>query len=278
MTTTITAIPQPDGLPAPYVDVTASGFDPATVTVTVWRLALGRQFRVRGLVEVSASGAVTGLDFEAPLGVPFSYRVEEFDAAGDFRSWSEPVTVSMDGPLDYFWIHNPLDPATSIKLRVLYGDAATITRPVEAQVFRMLGRSVGVALFGQRHGVERVVLDTMTETTADASRFDALFGGYDELGAVPIVCIRPPVAMRLPPTFYGLIVEPTHLDFNIHLKGQIARWQLVADEIAPPPAALVSSLLDYADFTGFYADYAAYTAAYVDYLEAQRDYSIAGTA
>lgn len=278
MTTTITATPHPDGLPAPYVDVTASGFDPATVTVTVWRLALGRQFRVRGMVEVSASGAVTGLDFEAPFGVPFSYRVEEFDASGAFRAWSDPVTLELAGPDDYFWIHNPLDPATSMMLRVLYGDAATIARPVEAQVFRMLGRSAGVALFGQRHGVERMVLDTMTETTTDAAKFDALFGGYDQLGAVPIVCIRPPVAMRLPPTFYGLIAQPTHVDFNVHLGGQVARWQLVADEIAPPPAALVSALLDYADFTAFYADYAAYTAAYADYLTAQRDYSIAGTA
>jgi hypothetical protein len=278
MTTTIVAVPHANGLPAPFVDITVSGFDPATTTMTLWRLVLGRQFRVRGMVEVSASGVVTGLDFEAPLGVPFSYRAEEFDSAGAFRAWSEPVTVTMPGPADYFWIHNPLDPATSIRLRVLYGDAATIVRPVEAEVFRMLGRSVGVALFGQRHGVERVVLDTMTESTADADRFDSLFGGYDDTGAVPIVCIRPPVAMRLPPTFYGLIVAPTHMDFNIHLKGQTARWQLVADEIAPPPAVLVSSLLDYADFTAFYSDYAAFTAAYVDYLEAQRDYSISGAA
>lgn len=278
MTVSLTATPIPAGTPAPYVDVSASSFDVGSVSVTVWRIVGGRSYPVRGLVGQSASGSVSGRDFEAPLGVVSSYRVQMLDADGGLVAWSATVDATLPPAVGGFWVHNPLDVSTSLFLPILYGDAGVLSRPIDVETFRVVGRSAPVALFNPRHALEQLVLDTYTATDAEALAFDALFGGYDDLATIPILCFRTPLKLRIPPTFFGLVKAPQQLPFDVHTGGTIARWSLVADEVSPPPTALIETQLDYADFTGFYADYAAFTAAYADYQAAQKDYSIAGTA
>lgn len=276
--TTITLDPQSPGSTAPYIDILAESFDPGTDTVTVWRTAGGRSFRVRGLVGVSAAGTVTIRDFEAGTGVESSYRVEQFDSAGDFIAWSDSEVAELPDTAPYAWFHNPLDPSTAVKVRMLNGAAGVLAREVDAEQLRPIGRSVGVAYFGARRGLGRVVLDCIVETEADADAFDALFGGYDDVSTVPILCIRTPPAMRLPPTLFALIGIPEQIPLDFAGGGEATKWALLGDEIAPPPEAIVTSLLGYDDFTAFYSDYAAFTAAYPDYRDATRDYTIAGTA
>jgi hypothetical protein len=276
--TTISLDPQPAGTPGPFVSIIAESFPVGVAKVTVLRTVGGREFKVRGLVNVSAAGTVSERDFEAPPDVVLSYRVQHFDVFGNFVSWSDPVTTTLAGDPRYAWFHNPLDPSTSIKVRMLAGAAGSLARPIDAEVLRIQGRSVGVALFGARRGVTGVVLDCLTESAEDAAKFDALFGGYDDASTVPIVCVRAPIAMRLPPTLFALVDQPLQQPLNNPHGGEDTRWVLRGDEIAPPPEAIISTLLGYDDFTAFYADYAAFTAAYTDYREAQLDYSIAGTA
>jgi hypothetical protein len=266
MTTTLTLTPAPTGSPAPFIDVLAESFDAGIATVTVWRTVGTRSFRVRGLIRISAASFVTTRDFEAPTDRVSSYRVQQSATAS--------TTLVGDG---WAWIHNPFDPSTSLKVKMLTGAGDTITRPIDAEVFRIRGRSVGVAIFGARRGVQKVQLDCITETEADADKLDALFGDYDDVDTVPILCIRAPKIMRLPPTLFALIGEPGQRPFNFHRGGEATQWSLSGDEIAPPPEAIITSLLGYDDFTAFYATYAAFTAAYTDYRAATRDYSIAGT-
>lgn len=276
--TTITLDAQPAGTPAPFVDVLAESFDDGVAWVTVWRIVGGRKFRVRGLVLVSSAGTVTTRDYEAPFDVPMSYRVEQFDALKNFVAWSETETTVLTGDPLYAWFHNPLDPATSLKVRMLSTAAAAHLRPLNSEVLRVQGRSVGVALFGARSGLTGVPLDCFTETPTDAVKFDALFGGYDDNQTVPILCIRTPVEMQLPPTLFALVAQPQRVPVDARSGGSRTKWLLQGDEVAPPPEAIITVLLGYDDFTAFYADYAAFTAAYTDYREAQRDYSIAGSA
>ena len=56
--------------------------------------------------------------------------------------------------------------------------------------------------------------------------------------------------------------------------GEILRWDITADEVAPPTPALIVPILTYADFNDAYATYAEFNAAYASYLEASRDYSL----
>jgi hypothetical protein len=277
VSTTLTVTPYPAGTPGPYIDVLAESFDAGVATVTVWRTVGTRTWRVRGLINVSASGIVTTRDFEAPPDRPSVYRVEQFDASGVFLSWSTTATTTLPGDPGYAYIHNPFDPSTTVKVKMAGGAADEITRPIDAEVFRIRGRSVGVAIFSARRGVTKVSLDCITETEADADKFDLLFGDYDDDDTVPILCVRAPKIMRLPPTLFALIGEPGQRPFNFHRGGESTQWKLSGDEIAPPPEAIITSLLGYDDFTAFYSDYAAFTSAYADYRAATRDYSIAGT-
>lgn len=275
--TTLTLTIDPAGDPSPFIDVLAEDFPGGVETVTVWRTVAGRAFKVRGLVGVSAGGTVTTRDFEAPFDVESSYRVEQFDSAGEFVSWSDPEVATLTGD-GRTWIHNPVDPATAVQVDMLSTAADELVRPIDSEVFRIRGRSAGVTLFGTRWGLTQVVLDCLTHSLLDAARFDALFGGYDDSETVPILCIRTPPAMLLPPTLFAVVAAPRQIAWDNTDPLETVKWGLVGDEVSPPAEAVVIALLGYDDFTAFYADYDAFEAAYTDYQEAQRDYSIAGTA
>lgn len=279
MATTITLTAEPAGTPAPYVDVLATGFAVGIDSTTIWRTVAGRAFRVRGLVNVSTGGTVTIRDFEAPLGVESSYRAEHFDSAGDFVSWSDSETVTLDeGLIEVAYLHNPFDPSTSIQVVMSVGAAATITRPTSFEKFDVKGRSVPVIISQPRRGVEGVVLDCSTTSLAAAEGLEAIFGGYDD-DTVPIVCVRTHPNLFLPGTFFATIERPSKRALNVRQGGEIIDWYMSADEVAPPVESAVTVLLDYADFTAFYTTgYDVFTAAYADYQEATRDYTIAGTA
>lgn len=279
--TTITLTATPDGEPAPFIEVTAEDFDPGVETVTVWRSAAGRQFKVRGLVGVSAGGTVNIRDFEAPFGVESSYRVEQFDSAGDFVAWSLPEVATLDSPALRWqaWFHNPFEPQGSVRVELMGQRDRSLSRPVNAEVFQVQARSVGVTVFnGPRRGLQRVVLDCVTLTDDDEAKFDALFGGYDDT-TIPVVCVRTHPASRLPGTLFALVSAAKRpIDLDPEDEDGRLEWAVEGDEVAPPAEGIVTVLLGYDDFTAFYADYAEFTAAYTDYRQAQLDYSIAGTA
>ncbi len=278
MVTTLTLTPQPIGSPAPYVDVLASAITAGVSRVTVWRTVKGRQYKVRGLVNVSAGGTVTTRDFEAPRDVLISYRVQHLDALGNFISWSDTATTTLPDVDGYTWFHNPLDPTTSVRLRMLAPTPGALTKPLDAEILRVLGRSLGVGFFGARGGFSNINLTALTETIEDADRFDALFGGYDDVNTVPILCVRTPSAMRLPPTLFALVGKPEQVALQPWIRGEWSAWQMAGDEISPPPEAIITALLDYADFSAFYSGgYNVFKAAYLDYEQAMRDYTIAGT-
>lgn len=279
MATTVTLTAYPVGSPAPYVDVLVSSFDVGVDTVTIWRTAGGRSFRVRGLVGVSTGGTVTIQDFEAPLGVESSYRAEQFNASGVFVSWSASAAVTLDeGDLEVAYFHNPFEPASVVEVVMSVDAAASITRPTSAEKFSIMGRSVPIIISSPRRGVENVTLNCTTVTLSAAESFDALFGGYDD-DTVPIVCVRTHPNLFLPPTFFATIERPTKRALNVRQGGEIIDWYMAGDEVAPPVESAITVLLDYADFTAFYTGgYNVFTAAYADYQEATRDYTIAGTA
>lgn len=276
--TTVTITPMAVTAPSPNVEVFLSAVDAGVATVTVWRTVRGRTMKVRGLVNVPAASGVSGLDFEVPPGYAASYSAQQFDSSGNFVSYTTPVAVTLpDLGRNLAWFHNPLDPTTAVQMKMAEGSGAALVRATNASVQAVQGRSVGVAMFGVRGGLKQVVLDCVAETAAQADAFDALFGAYDDVTTVPILCIRTPSIMRLPSPLFAVVGDPAQMPANFANGGSATQFGLTGDEVSPPPEAVVVTLLGYDDFTAFYADYAAFTAAYPDYQTATRDYSIAGT-
>jgi hypothetical protein len=267
--------------PAPRVDVFLQDAPTFLSSFTVWRTAEGRTFRVRGLVAIStASGIGTVQDYEAPFGILATYRAEFFDSTGASVGFTDDFSVTLN-PLAMeawsAWFHNAIDPASSVKVELQGQDRQVLKRPLDYEIFRVRGRSVGVAVFnGGRHGYEGLVLDCVTLTAADESRFDDLFGEYDDDETVPIICVRSMPGSRLPATLFAVVGSPAK-DFPDGANlGERMWWSLVGDETAPPPEAFVVALLSYADFSAFFSSYASFTSSYSSYTAATRDYTKAG--
>ncbi|SDL27608.1 hypothetical protein [Streptomyces indicus] len=92
-------------------------------------------------------------DYEAPLGVPVTYRVEIYPAGSTTPSLrsSETVTIPV-GDINEAWIKDPGNPQRN--LRVLVAKAPDWQRPIEQSVYRIKGRRNAVVLSGIRGGLE----------------------------------------------------------------------------------------------------------------------------
>ena len=146
--------------------------------MTVYRvLADGSRALVRGasgLLSLATTTADTYVvtDYEAPLGVPFSYRIEFYSATtGALAAWRTvgPFTIDPGDP-NYVWLKDPSRPL--VNLRVLVKTAPEWGQPIEQNVLRPRGRPTAVVLSGVRSGREgSLVVWTQTDGEREALRF-----------------------------------------------------------------------------------------------------------
>lgn len=146
--------------------------------ITVYRvLADGSRSLVRGddgLLEKVSVTADTFLftDYEAPLGVPFSYRVEFYSATtGALTGFRLTGTRTLDpGDRNYAWLKDPLRPI--LNRRVLVKQAPDWSQPIDQSVYRVRGRTNAVVLSGVRSGREGdLVVWTQSDDERAAIRF-----------------------------------------------------------------------------------------------------------
>lgn len=127
-----------------------------------------------GLIQQVTSSDSTYLvtDYEAPLGVPFSYRVEFYNAAtGALAGYRTTSTYTLDpGDANYVWLKDPARPI--LNRRVLVQKAPDWKQPIDQQAYRVRGRQNAVVLSGVRSGREGdLVVWTQTDDEREALRF-----------------------------------------------------------------------------------------------------------
>lgn len=146
--------------------------------MTVYRvLADGSRTPVRGpdgLIEQISPPDTTYVisDYEAPLGVPFSYRMEWYSATtGTLVEFRTTGTVIIDlGDTNYVWLKDPLRPV--LNRRVLVKTAPEWKAPIDQQVYRVRGRQNPVVLSGVRSGREGdLVVWTQSDDEREGLRF-----------------------------------------------------------------------------------------------------------
>lgn len=146
--------------------------------MTVYRvLADGAKSLVRGasgLLDRVASTDDTAIvtDYEAPLGVPFSYRIEFYSTTtGLLIEWRTTTTVTLDpGDPGYAWLKDPARPL--LNRRVLVRQAPDWQQPIEQNALRPRGRQNAVVLSGVRSGREgSLVVWTQSDDEREALRF-----------------------------------------------------------------------------------------------------------
>jgi hypothetical protein len=273
-TPVLTATPYTDAAPAPRVVVTVDDLPPAITTLTMFRLADGRTFKVRGAINVPVAGGFALPDVEAPFQVASAYRVQMF-AAGIDQGYS--VTVSATLAVTDCWVHNTLDPTGAVMIDVTDASGKSLNRPIDGEVFYPEGRSLGVLISGRRRGLQGVDMFFSTLDTTVATKFEAMLGGYEDTDQmIPILCVRTPPYIDIPRTFYAGMLSPRRLPINVHMGGTLRNWAATADELAPPAPGLVVALLSRDDIDFFYATRNAVDAAYSSRLALDRDYTKAG--
>ncbi|MFD5566657.1 hypothetical protein [Streptomyces cadmiisoli] len=92
-------------------------------------------------------------DHEAPLGVPFNYKIETRDSGGVINGTRSSAAVTLTlADINEAWLKDPGNPQRN--LRVLVQRAPDWQRPVEQSTFVVRGRRNKVVLSGVRQGLE----------------------------------------------------------------------------------------------------------------------------
>jgi hypothetical protein len=268
--------PFTDAAPCPRVEVFFEDFTPGTSHVTVYRLAGGREFQMRGAVMAPTGGTLTRIDFEVPFNIPVTYRAEQFDAAG--LSLGFTATSALTVSASETWMHNPLNPQGSV--RVFFGDDGrwSVTRPTPGVVSRPLGRRVGVVLSEPRQGVTGLRLTMRTSTDADADKVQAMVG---DDGMPPVLCVRLGLGdsrLRVPQPLFLSALSVAEVDLDHRWGGTELAHEVGGDEVDPPIPGLFIPLLTRADINAFFSTRSAVNAGGLTRADINRRYDLAGTA
>lgn len=264
-----------DAAPVPRVEVLFSSVHASCETATVYRIAAGRTYRVRGGIGVFAAGGFALVDTEAPFGVTTTYRAEMFDSGGLTLGFTDGADVILD--VTETWLHSPLTPALAVVVDPRPSFGSSLSRPFVGELVQPLGRPSPVFVSFGRTGLRGVNLDCVTDTIVAADAFTAMFGGY---GApqMPILCVRTDPKWRLPAPLFALVQDAREERFNTQFGGETIDWVITADEVSAPAESLTTGVLTYADLEAAYPLYGDAEAAYLTYLDAESDFALGGTA
>lgn len=263
--------------PMPRAEVLFPSLEPGTAFITVHRRAENRDYVMRGGLRAVTTGAFTRVDFEIPFGVPSTYYAEMFDSAGLPLGVTGQSSETLH--CDDMWMHNPLDPFNGVRVDFREEATRNLSRPVSGDVYYPEGSTVGKVIAGRRRGLQGTVLDVITDTVEDADKVRDMLGTYSR-STVPVLCFRIASGhqVRIPRPFFAAVMDVAEQDMNYVLGGNQIAHEMSGSEVSPPSPGLFIPLLTRADLNAWYATRAALNADNPTRLDANRKYSIAGTA
>lgn len=163
--------------PTTSAEITVREIDSSWLMTLYRVLADGSRTPVRGpsgLIEQVAAGADIFIvtDYEAPLGVTVSYRIEFYSVStGALTAYRTTGVFTLDpGDVNYVWLKDPLRP--QLNRRVLVKQAPDWQQPIEQNVMRLAGRQNAVVLSRVRSGREgTLTMWTQSDDEREAIRF-----------------------------------------------------------------------------------------------------------
>lgn len=265
-----------DGNPWVEVYMDAADIDPDATHVRFWRFSDGRQWLVRGGVDVIPGSAV--LDWEAPFGVPSQYRLEVFD--GDTQlGFTDVAQVTL--AVTDVWVHNPLVPTGGVSLgefALLDGSFSRNTRPTVGDVVWGEGDVTGTWVGSRRRGLTGAPVGFAVESLDDADALHAMLGTY-ETQQLGVLCIRTPPPVRIPRTLFAAVTEPEEQSLNVNWGGgERTNFLFTATEVRPPHPGITTPLLTYSDWSAAFSLYSEQSAEVASYTSVSRSYEYAGLA
>jgi len=242
--------------PGPSVQVLFEDLDPDCVELTVWRSTANADSVVRGADRQPAVGGFVVTDTDAPVGVPVTYRGEQFDSDGIRIGFTDAAEVSLPSRKAMAWVSDPLDPATAVEVELEGSFLNEINRPRPTAVYQAGGRTV--ALMGQRQLRRNIPLSMTTETRDEAEALDAVLGRG-------VVLIRTGPEAPIPRLLYVVIPEVPFVPYASWLEKAV--WPLVGHEVSGTTVQVAVPLYTWADVKAAYATWDLVKADYLTWLD-----------
>lgn len=259
----------------PWVEVYFPQLDPATDRVTIYRLSDGRTWQVRGGVAIAPGVAVQ--DFEVPFNTVSTYRAQMFAADGSSLGFTAPVDITIEMPVGYTVVHQPLDPSLWTTVLDLQKSGKSIVRPTPGTATYTQGSTVPRFIGSRREAIKDLSLAWLTDSLRDADMLQAMLGTYEQ-EQVAVLCIRTTLPMRIPRTLFFHTDALAEEDVDVYDGGEAIQFAFSGDEVEPPFPGLATPLLTYDDIDASFATYDAADTAYATYTDRDRAYELAGAA
>jgi hypothetical protein len=266
MVSSLTVWTDMDPCPRARVDIDPADLDVGADAVTVWQLsssALGSaEVRVRSAIEVASAGGVVVTDYEIPLGVPVTYRVEQFTAGVSIGFSDVELTGQADIADGHAVLTDPLDPARSVLVdaHIDFGGVLQRTRPT--RVYR--AGDFSAALSGLRGLLEVVPLRCNTRTVADYVLLDQV------LASTQFLVRLMPSGGLLPSAFNVVVPSPAAVPVDVQYGGSWVQWELTGQEVSRSEIDVLVPVVNYQLFADAFATYGDAASAYSTYLDALR--------
>jgi hypothetical protein len=274
----VVVTPAGDGRPAPFAECSVDVEVADAASVSLFRRAGGRTYKVRGFVKKPTTKVLTARDFEAPLGRPFAYYAEVYSRTGALLHRTEDVPAELPSTLRRSAvIHNVLDPAGAVTVTLAESAIASLARSAALTMLGTSGRSAPAVIGGVRGALAGLALDCYTDTAEAADKLWRALGAYDAPSS-SVLCVRLSPDAPLPGTLYVAVPSPEARPIGAAQGDAHVAWKLTADEVTPPAPALATPVFTYAHLSsalGAYREsYSDFASAYSRYRDATLDVKV----
>lgn len=269
MVSTVTAFT--DMVPSPRVNVDIDDADlhVDADTITVWQQSKAGQYRVRNMINRSSVGGFFETDYEVPLGVPVTYRVEQFNSAGTSLGFGAlTLETQVDVASNVAVLQDPLAPANAVMVRAESRFASELKRSRPTRVLRAGFESF--ALMGQYGLLEELNLHCWTE---DETNRDLLALVLAETQLL----VRTMPKFPIPRVVHVVVPDVIRTPFDYHQGGTTDVWDLVGTEVSRAEIDIIVPTYTWQTVIDYHAslvppgDWADLIAARSSWLEVRRD-------
>jgi len=254
--------PHTDYAPVPRVDILFESLPFGAVELTVLQISDEGVVPVRSAERKFAAGGFFITDYEVPLGIPVSYRAEQFDADGNSMGLTETATVTVNIPVGVAVFQDPLEPDVSAVVGCEESFAASLSRSREVKRHR-IGFDT-IALMGAMSLLENVNLRSWASTDTDQAKFDLVLERTH-------VVIRTMPPMPLPRVFHVVIPDITRVPFDLRFDGETNVWDLTAFEVSRSTLDVLVSPVSWRRIIDAYPTWADLIAAHPTWLDVMRN-------
>lgn len=245
----------------PRIKIEINGV-PAGYTLTLYRIYGNIESIVRDAERAFAGGGYTETDYEAPVGVPVTYRAELFDEFGVSQGFTPSATTTLVGPVGVAWFSDPLDPANVVGVDMHGRFGSRLVRTRNTNDYQIGDRVV--SLLGARGLLRGIPLWVHTDTIEQA---DAL----ERVLAATNVLVRTMPIVRIPRALYVSVSAPEEVPQNVARGGEWIIWELVGNEISSPNLDIVVPVVTWQTYMDTFPTWNDFNAAYLTWNDAIRN-------